>query len=188
MPEWDAATQITSGQCQRAQATATSSDELDERLLRSLDSDAMLKSAVSEYATASGASNTSLSDAFSLLSSSAKEALLTPLRQAPQPYLGNSISPFPIQAYTSSPFYDDISGVLAIIFFLSYLFITSRILVVFIQEKELRLREYMKILGVKERVIIATWYVTYVVVIFAGSVLQAVMGLVGLFANSSVVV
>lgn len=77
---------------------------------------------------------------------------------------------------------------MAIIFILSYLYLTSRILVVFIQEKELRLREYMKILGVKERAIVATWYITYTLIIFAGAVLQALMGLVGLFANSSVVV
>ncbi|KAJ8535329.1 hypothetical protein ON010_g13409 [Phytophthora cinnamomi] len=188
MPEWDATSQTTSGQCQRAQATATASDQLDERLLKSLESDAMLKSALSEYGTASGASNASLSDILSLLSTSTKEALLTPLRQAPQPYLGASVSPFPIEAYTNSPFFDDISSVFAIIFILAYLYMTSRILVVFIQEKELRLREYMKILGVKERVIIATWYITYTIIIFASAVLQALAGLVGLFANSSVIV
>ncbi|KAE8984553.1 ATP-binding cassette sub-family A member 3 [Phytophthora fragariae] len=188
MPEWDPTTQTTSGQCQRPQATATASDALDERLLKSLESDAMLKSALSEYSTTSGASNTSLSTVLSLLPTTTKEALLTPLRQTPQPYLGASVSPFPIEAYTSSPFYDDISGVFAIIFILSYLYLTSRILVVFIQEKELRLREYMKILGVKERVIIATWYITYTLLIFAGAVLQALAGLVGLFANSSVLV
>uniref|UniRef100_H3GYZ5 ABC transporter domain-containing protein n=1 Tax=Phytophthora ramorum TaxID=164328 RepID=H3GYZ5_PHYRM len=188
MPEWDAATQTTTGQCQRAQATATASDELDARLLKSLENDAMLTSALSEYATAAGVSNVSFSDELSLLSDTTKEALLTPLRQAPQPYLGASVAPFPIEAFTSSPFYDDVSDVFAIIFILSYLYTTSRILVVFIQEKELRLREYMKILGVKERAIIATWYITYVVVMFFGAVLQALTGLAGLFSNSSVLV
>ncbi|ETO60198.1 hypothetical protein F444_21574 [Phytophthora nicotianae P1976] len=179
MPDWDTTTQTTTGQCQREQATASASDDLDENLLKYLENDAMLKSAVSAYGA-----NLSLSE----LSSTTKEALLTPLRQAPQPYLGASVAPFPIEAYTSSPFYDDISGVFAIIFILSYLYTTSRILVVFIQEKELRLREYMKILGVKERVIIATWYITYTLIMLLSAVLQAVTGLVGLFANSSVIV
>ncbi|RLN46846.1 hypothetical protein BBO99_00008704 [Phytophthora kernoviae] len=188
MPEWDATTKTTTGQCQREQATAAASDELDDRLLKTLENDAMIMSALAEYSTASGSSNTSLSDALSLLSSSTKEALLMPLRQAPQPYLGASVAPFPIEAFISSPFYDDISDVFSIIFILSYLYPISRILVGFIQEKELRLREYMKILGVKERAIITTWYITYTIIMFFGAVLQAIMGLVGLFANSSPIV
>ncbi|KAG7379409.1 ATP-binding cassette sub- A member 12 [Phytophthora pseudosyringae] len=188
MPDWDATTKSTTGTCQRAQATASPSNELDERLLKSLENDAMLKAAVGEYAAATGGSNATISDTLSLLSSTTKEALLTPLRQAPQPYLGASVAPFPIEAYTSSPFYDDVSSVFAIVFIMSYLYTSSRILVAFIQEKELRLREYMKILGVKERVIIATWYITYTVILFLSAVLQAATGLVGLFANSSVLV
>ncbi|KAG1703615.1 hypothetical protein DVH05_007559 [Phytophthora capsici] len=188
MPDWNSTTQTTTGQCQRGKATATSSDELDERLLQSLENDAILQAAFSEYATATGSSNITLADTLAVLSSTTKERLLTPLRQAPQPYLGASVAPFPIEAYTSSPFYDSISGVFAIIFIMSYLYVTSRILVVFIQEKELRLREYMKILGVKERVIIATWYITYTIILFLGAVLEALMGLVGLFSSSSVIV
>ncbi|RLN91027.1 hypothetical protein BBJ28_00022654, partial [Nothophytophthora sp. Chile5] len=188
MPEWDANSQTTTGECQRSRATATASDELDERLLSSLENDAMLTSALDAYSTASGASNVTFADALALLSNSTKEALLTPLRQAPQPYLGASVAPFPIDAFTSSPFYDDISDVFAIIFILSYLYMISRILVGFIQEKELRLREYMKILGMKERTIIATWYLTYLVIIFFSAVMQGLMGMVGLFANSSAIV
>ncbi|POM78146.1 ATP-binding cassette (ABC) Superfamily, partial [Phytophthora palmivora] len=115
------------------------------------------------------------------------EALLKPLRQAPQPYLGASVAPFPIEAYISSPFYDQVSDVFAIVFILSYLYSISRILVVLIQEKELRLREYMKILGVKEKAIVMSWYMTYIVILFVGSILQALMGMAGLFSNSSVV-
>eukprot|EP00644_Phytophthora_capsici_P001766 jgi/Phyca11/533489/estExt2_fgenesh1_pg.C_PHYCAscaffold_140069 len=115
------------------------------------------------------------------------EALLKPLRQAPQPYLGASVAPFPIEEYISSPFYDQVSDVFAIVFILSYLYSISRILVVLIQEKELRLREYMKILGVKEKAIVVSWYMTYVLILFFGSILQALMGMAGLFSNSSVV-
>ncbi|KAL3659650.1 hypothetical protein V7S43_015325 [Phytophthora oleae] len=187
MPGWNATTQTTTGQCQRTQATATASDELDVRLLQSLTNDVMIQSALSEYATATGV-NVSVSGALSELSNATKEALVVPLRQAPQPYLSSSVAPFPIEAYTDSPFYDDVSDVFALIFLMSYLYTTSRILVVFIQEKELRLREYMKILGVKGRAIVASWYITYVIIMFFGAVLQAVMGLVGLFTSSSVVV
>ncbi|RLN77865.1 hypothetical protein BBJ28_00025822, partial [Nothophytophthora sp. Chile5] len=188
MPQWDADSQTTTGECQRSQATAAASDDLDERLLASLENDAMITSALDAYSTAAGVSNVTFADTLGLLTNSTKEALLTPLRQAPQPYLGASVAPFPIDAFTSSPFYDDISDVFAIIFILSYLFMISRILVAFIQEKELRLREYMKILGMKERTIIVTWYLTYLVIIFFSAVMQGLMGMVGLFANSSAIV
>ncbi|KAG7398223.1 ATP-binding cassette sub- A member 12 [Phytophthora boehmeriae] len=188
MPEWDATTKTTTGQCQRELATAAASDELDDRLLKSLENDAMIVSAFAEYSSAAGNSNASISDVLSQLSATTKESLLTPLRQAPQPYLGASVAPFPIEAFIRSPFYDDISTVFSIIFILSYLYPISRILVGFIQEKELRLREYMKILGVKERAIIATWYITYTIIMFFGAVLQAIMGLVGLFSNSSPII
>ncbi|RLN87878.1 hypothetical protein BBJ28_00019430, partial [Nothophytophthora sp. Chile5] len=186
MPQWDADSQTTTGECQRSQATSTASDELDERLLASLENDAMITSALDTYSAAAGASsNVTFAQIMALMTDTSKEALLTPLRQAPQPYLGASVAPFPIDAFTSAPFYDDISDVFAIIFILSYLYMISRILVGFIQEKELRLREYMKILGMKERTIIVTWYLTYFVIIFWSAVLQGIMGLVGLFANSS---
>jgi ATP-binding cassette subfamily A (ABC1) protein 3 len=181
MPEWDAATKTT-GECQRPQTTAEASTELDDALLASLDDDVIIEYAVQNIA-GSDATFSSLRDFFS---NETVEALLTPLRQAPQPYLGASVAPFPIEAYISSPFYDQVADVFAIVFILSYLYSISRILVVLIQEKELRLREYMKILGVQEKAIVVSWYMTYILILFVGSILQALMGMAGLFANSSV--
>uniref|UniRef100_K3WP40 ABC transporter domain-containing protein n=1 Tax=Globisporangium ultimum (strain ATCC 200006 / CBS 805.95 / DAOM BR144) TaxID=431595 RepID=K3WP40_GLOUD len=116
-----------------------------------------------------------------------KEALLKPLRQAPQPYLGASVAPMPIDEFTSSPFYDNVKDVFALVFILAYLYMISRVLVVFIQEKESRMREFMKILGVKEKAILISWYITYIGIAFVGAILQALAGLVGVFSNSSVV-
>ncbi|KAJ0397521.1 hypothetical protein ATCC90586_011476 [Pythium insidiosum] len=137
MPEWSSATKKTTGKCQRPQATAPKSDDIDKQLMASLDSDVRIQFVLS-----------------SLLSA---EALLKPLRQVPQPYLGGAVAPFPIETYISSPFYDQVKDVFALVFILAYLYCVSRILVVFIQEKESRLREYMKILGVKEKAIIISW-------------------------------
>ncbi|CAI5730665.1 unnamed protein product [Hyaloperonospora brassicae] len=183
MPEWDASTKTTTGICQRPQSTARSSQETDQALLLSLDNDAIIYSVVQDIA----GSDVTFSGLRDIVSNETLEALLRPLRQAPQPYLGASVAPFPIRAYTSSPFYDQVSDVFAIVFVLSYLFSISRILVILIQEKELRLREYMKILGVKERAIVVSWYMTYILILLVGSILQALVGLAGLFSNSSVV-
>ncbi|KAF1787654.1 P-loop containing nucleoside triphosphate hydrolase [Phytophthora cactorum] len=136
MPEWNSANQSTTGICQRPQTTAVVSTELDNTLLDVLSKDGLIQETL--------------------------DALLTPLRQAPQSMLGSTVVPFPVDSYTSSPFYANVASVFSIVFIMAYLFTISRILVVLIQEKELRLREFMKIL--------------------------ALAGLVGLFPNSSVIV
>ncbi|EGZ20190.1 hypothetical protein PHYSODRAFT_494903 [Phytophthora sojae] len=185
MPEWNSANQSTTGICQRPQTTALASSELDNTLLDVLSEDALIQEALSAF-DLSG--NTTLSGILAELSNNTKEVLLTPLRQAPQSVLGATVAPFPADDYTSSPFYDSVSSVFAIVFILAYLFTISRILVVLIQEKELRLREFMKILGVTEKTIFLTWYITYAAILFVGAVVQALAGLAGLFPNSSLIV
>ncbi|KAG6615655.1 ABC transporter A family member 1 [Phytophthora cinnamomi] len=183
MPEWSSANQSTTGICQRAQTTAKASSELDSTLLDVLTDDALIQEALSGVKMSA-----TLSTIVAGLSNSTKETLLVPLRQAPQSMLGATVAPFPGDNYTSSPFYDNVSTVFSIVFVLAYLFTISRILVVLIQEKELRLREFMKILGVTENTIFFTWYITYTVILFVGAVVQALAGLVGLFPNSSLIV
>ncbi|RLN94814.1 hypothetical protein BBJ28_00020795, partial [Nothophytophthora sp. Chile5] len=185
MPEWLATNQSTTGACQRSQTTAPASTDLDSTLLDVLNNDAMIQAAVS---TIIGSTNVSFASILADLSDDTKELLLTPLRQAPQSFLGATVAPFPVDNYTSSPFYERVANVFSIVFILAYLFTISRILVVLIQEKELRLREFMKILGVTEKTIILTWYMTYAAILFVGAVIQAIAGLAGLFPNSSVIV
>ncbi|KAJ0411226.1 hypothetical protein ATCC90586_003865 [Pythium insidiosum] len=79
-------------------------------------------------------------------------------------------------------------NVFALIFILAYLYAVSRILVVFIQEKETRAREYMKILGVQENTIIWAWYMTYTIIFFIGCILQALASKAGLFENSDPII
>ncbi|KAG1690889.1 hypothetical protein DVH05_027491 [Phytophthora capsici] len=185
MPEWISSNQSTTGICQSPQTTAVSSSELDSTLLKSLSEDGLVQEALS----ALGLSNsTDFSSLLAVLSNDTKEALLTPLRQAPQPMLGSIVAPFPVDDYVSSPFYENVNTVFSLTFIMAYLFTVSRILVVLVQEKELRQREFMKILGVTEKTIILTWYMTYAVILFVGAVVQAVAGLAGLFPNSSLIV
>ncbi|KAG3111793.1 ABC transporter A family member 1 [Phytophthora idaei] len=184
MPEWNSANQSTTGECQRSQTTALASTSLDDTLLDTLNDDALIQEVLNSGFVAG---ESSFSNLLASMSSDTKEMLLMPLRQAPQPFMGATVAPFPVNSFDSSSFYDTVSNVFSVIFVLAYLFTISRILVVFIQEKELRLREFMKILGVTEKTITITWYITYTVGLFVGAVVQAIAGLVGLFANSSVI-
>ncbi|KAG7390389.1 ATP-binding cassette sub- A member 12 [Phytophthora pseudosyringae] len=184
MPEWNSANQSTSGVCQRSQTTALASTSLDNTLLDTLNDDAFIQEVLG---TGFVSGETSFSNVLASMSGDTKELLLTPLRQAPQPFMGATVAPFPVNGFDSSSFYDTVSNVFPVIFALSYLFTISRILVVFIQEKELRLREFMKILGVTEKTIIITWYMTYTIILFVGAVVQAVAGLAGLFPKTSVI-
>eukprot|EP00644_Phytophthora_capsici_P017588 jgi/Phyca11/535815/estExt2_fgenesh1_pg.C_PHYCAscaffold_420047 len=182
MPEWISSNQSTTGICQHPHTSAISSLELDNTLLDVLAEDSLIQ----ESLTGLGLSD--VSTLLAGLSNNTKEALLTPLRQAPQSVLAATVAPFPVDTYTSSPFYDNVSSVFSIVFVMAYLFTISRILVVFIQEKELRQREFMKILGVTEKSIILTWFMTYGSILFVGAVVQALAGLAGLFPNSSLIV
>ncbi|GMF13570.1 unnamed protein product [Phytophthora lilii] len=185
MPEWSSANQSTTGVCQRPQSTATPSSDLDSTLLYALQNDGLIQEALGSL----GFSDSSLSSGvLAGLSNSTKEALLMPLRQAPQAVVGATVAPFPVDDYTSSPFYERVDAVFSIMFIMAYLFTISRILAVLIQEKELRLREFMKILGVTEMTITFTWYMTYAVILFVGAIVQSIAGLAGLFPNSSLIV
>ncbi|KDO35461.1 hypothetical protein SPRG_18791 [Saprolegnia parasitica CBS 223.65] len=170
------------GNCSNAKATAVASSGLDARLFGHIQNDTLLQ----QINQLLGRASLPIVD-WSAVPPTAKQALLVPLRQAPQPYLGQAVYPFPIQGYTSSPFYTSVSSFFAIIFIISYLFSVSSILVALITEKENKSRELMKILGVHDRAIIWSWYITYGAIFVVAAILQAVASKVNLFSNCNVV-
>ncbi|KAJ0410416.1 hypothetical protein P43SY_002748 [Pythium insidiosum] len=210
-PLWDEATRrpdVT--RCRQPLAVATPDADTDERLLSALKNDLVIRSALfnalsigqSAPSTASAPSASSLSDVLSRLTAAqseirrvvgeelsgldaaAKATLLAPLRVAPQPWFGSAVLPLPILAFLSSPFYDQVRDIFALVFVLANLYALSRVLVVFIQEKETRAREYMKILGVREHQILLAWYVTYIAIFVIAAVLQTLAAQQGLFRHS----
>ncbi|OQR89489.1 ATP-binding Cassette (ABC) Superfamily, partial [Thraustotheca clavata] len=166
------------GNCSNAQSTATPSASLDARLLQQIQNDFGLQTFAAFFNKLAP-----VKIDLNNLPDTAKQALLVPLRQAPQPYLGQHVYPFPIQGYTSSPFYTSVSNFFGIVFIISYLFSVSSILVALITEKENKSRELMKILGVHENSIIMSWYITYLLIFFVAAILQAIAGKADLFAN-----
>uniref|UniRef100_K3WB22 ABC transporter domain-containing protein n=1 Tax=Globisporangium ultimum (strain ATCC 200006 / CBS 805.95 / DAOM BR144) TaxID=431595 RepID=K3WB22_GLOUD len=179
MPDWDAASEQTTTTCQVNTSVALSSDQLDAQLLQAISQDPVL---LQVWDTISFATGSSLDP--SSLGPKEREALLQPLRVAPQPYLGALTSPYPINSFAKSSFYDTIKDVFPILFILAFLHPLSRMLVSFLSERETRSRELMKILGVKESSIVTSWYITYTVVIVLASVCEMAVAKAGLFEAS----
>ncbi|EGZ11630.1 lipid exporter ABCA1 family [Phytophthora sojae] len=178
MPDWDESTKSTTGVCKQKLSTAVSNTANDDRLFHAVDGDVLLGAALSVPFASSGTGWQTL------LTASGREQLLVPLRQAPQPYFATTVAPFPIDSFLSAPFYDQVSSVFPLVFILAYLYAISRVLVVLIQEKETRSREYLKILGMSESAIILSWYITYFVIFLISAILQAIASTAGLFPNS----
>ncbi|GLE02420.1 hypothetical protein PINS_up011258 [Pythium insidiosum] len=194
MPDWSASNKSTSGKCQVTASTAKSNKQLDDRLLQSVTNDPATKQIVGEMLMRDGIDVSALASGLSpsalgtVIGSTQREALLRPLRQAPQPYLGSTTSPFPINSYTRSTFYDVVENVFPMFFMLTYLLPLSKILVSLVAERETRARELMKILGVKESSIVISWYITYVVILLISSILQVIAAKAGVFQESSAVI
>ncbi|GMF33894.1 unnamed protein product [Phytophthora fragariaefolia] len=188
LPDWDASTKTTTGACQINASTALSTDDLDMRLLETIVNDPATKYAGTLFNQLLSETSPLSSDAAGLhLDSTVREALLAPLRQAPQPYLGALTTPFPIDSFESSSFYDAVTNAFPIFFILTYLHPLSKILVGLMSERETRSRELMKILGVKESSIVISWYITYIVILFVSCVLQALVAVAKLFPNTNAV-
>ncbi|GAB9469596.1 hypothetical protein Gpo141_00006870, partial [Globisporangium polare] len=181
MPVWDPATKTTTGVCQQDKAVANADPVTDDLLFQGIQNDFFIRTGLP---FAFGRSVASAVKEMSAMAPTDKATLLYPLRIAPQAYFGTSVAAFPIESFLSAPFYDSVKNVFAIVFVLSYLYAISRVLVVMIQEKETRSREYMKILGVQEGSIILSWYITYTLIFLVGSIIQAIASKGGLFKNS----
>ncbi|OQR89575.1 ATP-binding Cassette (ABC) Superfamily, partial [Achlya hypogyna] len=128
-PSW---TNGVAGNCTNARATADETPVLDARFYEQIENDFTLQAIAGFYNQLPFPTKIDLAR----VPAASKQALLLPLRQAPQPYYGQHVYPFPIEGYTSSPFYTSVSSFFAIIFIISYLFSISSILVALITEKE----------------------------------------------------
>ncbi|KAF1784142.1 P-loop containing nucleoside triphosphate hydrolase [Phytophthora cactorum] len=153
LPDWDDSTKTTTGAIDGG---------FDLRLLETVVNDPLPSSAGVLFNNLMGESSPLSSDL--PLDNTTREALLTPLRQAPQSALGSLTTPFPINSFVSSSFYDAVTTL-------------SRsssyyILVGLMAERETRSRELMKILGVKESSIVISWYITYIVILCGQAVPQ----------------
>lgn len=197
IPDWDSASQSTTGECQLLQAVSNASnDDQDARLMEQLESDMILSSAfdvigsmkdlLPESLRAGGSgSDAELSMSAATIPDSSKQQLLQSLRIAPQAHMGAGVFVAPKPAFRYAPFYDKVSVVFPVGFVLSYLYTVSRMVVAFLTEKETQSRELMRIFGVSDALLFASWLLTYVVLLAVATALQTAGARALLFPNSS---
>ncbi|KAH9143316.1 hypothetical protein AeRB84_012675 [Aphanomyces euteiches] len=181
VPDWNAQIATTTANCTKQNSVMTSNLASDITLVTSqVENDPNLLMSVATYIQSTKGSFNLTNVPLTSLS-----ALARPLRQMPQPVGGAAVFAMPIQSFTSSPFFDNVSDSFGIIFLLSYLHILSSVLVALISEKETKARELMKILGVRDSAIIVTWYITYGIIFLVAAILQSVVSKVMLFKHAS---
>jgi ATP-binding cassette subfamily A (ABC1) protein 1 len=187
VPEWTVSNQSTSGVCQAKNATALNSTLMNAAATEQLENDMMLAATLGLFdASISSLPNPVPPVSIDTLPLAAKEALIRPLRQAPQPILGSTVYATPINAYRSADFFDAVGVLMPLVFVLSYFLVKAKILTAFIQEKETKMREILKIMGVPTSAILGSWYVTYMIIGFVGTLAQAVAAGIGMFQVSNV--
>jgi ATP-binding cassette subfamily A (ABC1) protein 3 len=197
LPDWDAASQSTTGECQVPQAVSNASNEdEDANLMQQVENDMIISSAFNVIASmkdllpdslglGGSGSDAGLNVSAATIPDSSKQQLLQSLRVAPQAHMGAGVFVSPKPAFRYAPFYDKVSVVFPVGFVLSYLYTVSRMVVAFLTEKETRSRELMRIFGVSDALLFASWLVTYTVLLALATALQTVFARALLFPNSS---
>ena len=69
--------------------------------------------------------------------------------------------PFPISAYSNNTFFTVISTLFSFVFTLAFLYPVSRLISALVYEKETRLREALRMIGVSDLVLSGAWFATY---------------------------
>eukprot|EP01012_Entosiphon_sulcatum_P031379 TRINITY_DN394_c0_g1_i9.p1 TRINITY_DN394_c0_g1~~TRINITY_DN394_c0_g1_i9.p1 ORF type:complete len:1686 (-),score=308.54 TRINITY_DN394_c0_g1_i9:70-5127(-) len=88
---------------------------------------------------------------------------------------GSAQCPFPVESYKQNPFFDAAGGFVALVFSLAFIFPFSKIVKGLVEEKELRLKEGMLMMGLNPASYPLSWLVTTTVEQFTGSFLATVV-------------
>ena len=104
----------------------------------------------------------------------------------PMSYIPNEIrvAEFPTEDYTDREFYLKIENVFALILILTFLWPVSRLVRGLVHEKETRIREGMRMMGLNFAPLYAAWFITYGMVFFLIALLIAVVSSPHLFSRS----
>ena len=69
--------------------------------------------------------------------------------------------PFPVDAYEGNSFYANVGPVVGLVFCMSMLYPTSRLIKGIVEEKETKTKETMKMMGLKDWVFHMSWFLTF---------------------------
>ncbi|GBG28685.1 ABC transporter ATP-binding protein [Hondaea fermentalgiana] len=82
-------------------------------------------------------------------------------------------APFPTLGWEVSEFYERFGYITGLIMACAVVYPVSQLILVIVQEKEIRMKEMMKIMGLREWVFHASWLITYTVFFFIQALAQA---------------
>jgi ABC-type lipoprotein export system ATPase subunit len=71
--------------------------------------------------------------------------------------------PFPFRGYTSNGFYGLVLGILSFFFVIGFVFPVSRLIRGLVLEKEMKLREGMRMMGLSDAALFGSWLATYAI-------------------------
>jgi hypothetical protein len=71
------------------------------------------------------------------------------------------IVPFPVPAFTQNLFYQIVLYPLTLLFVIAFVYPVSRLISALVQEKELKLRESMRIMGTSDSALLGSWFLSY---------------------------
>lgn len=93
--------------------------------------------------------------------------------------------PFPIHGYSSNSFYPASKGIFALFFLLTFLLPAFRLIRGIVHEKETKIREGMKMMGMGDLSLFLAWYITYGVVFCIIAFGVTIVAGSGIFSGSS---
>lgn len=102
----------------------------------------------------------------------------------PTPVGPDWMVPYPTAGYTSNQFYDFAGPLMGMIICMSALYPVSQLTKAIVEEKETRMRELLKMMGLTDGALNAAWTITYAVMFFTVAFLDAVLLKVTAFSRT----
>eukprot|EP00004_Rigifila_ramosa_P026391 TRINITY_DN818_c0_g1_i1.p1 TRINITY_DN818_c0_g1~~TRINITY_DN818_c0_g1_i1.p1 ORF type:complete len:1668 (-),score=437.00 TRINITY_DN818_c0_g1_i1:51-5054(-) len=94
----------------------------------------------------------------------------------PAPQVSLSFLPFPTPEYKENSFYEALGGILGLFISMAYIWPVSRLVKNIVEEKESKIKEGMKMMGLKSWVFGASWLVTYLIMfMFSGTLVTLIL-------------
>ena len=115
-------------------------------------------------------------------SSQTREILAEPLRYAPQIV---QVLPMPVHGFILNSFFEIVKAVFALVFLMMYMYPTFAMIATFIEEKESRVREGLRMMGVQNMSLILSWYILHFFLFLVLNVILMVFTSQSIFEYSS---
>lgn len=97
---------------------------------------------------------------------------------------GVYIAPFPLPSFASNAFYNAVGPIIGLIMSISMLYTVSRLIKLIVEEKEMRMKETLKMMGLRDWVFVSSWALTYFVLFTIISALVTIMLTSSFLSNS----